>query len=352
MVLASHCGHTLGAPANFGAPPFGLLFQFGRSGADIFFVLSGFVMCYISTTDSKQFLPKRLFRIVPLYWVATLAVFSVGLVAPELLNSSSANFRDLVQSLLFIPFLRAPHRIMPVLFLGWTLQYEVFFYLIFSLGLAVAAAVGRDRKNAHAIAIATAILLLILFAIAGRVLRPTSTILFFYTRPIILEFAFGAASFMLWSRYEASLRRMPWIVPVAVSLFAYGVLVSLDLHLLDRRSSALRAIPGFVIWGGLGFLLCLSFLSLESRFRFPALWLLIGDASYSLYLLHPYVFELLDKKVLPLKNLTPLTLAVALVGIALCCGLAILSFNRFELPVNKYLRRKFLAAKPSPAAAS
>jgi exopolysaccharide production protein ExoZ len=58
MVVAAHCGHTLGAPANFGVPPFGLLFQFGRSGADIFFVLSGFLISFIHWRDLGH--PERL----------------------------------------------------------------------------------------------------------------------------------------------------------------------------------------------------------------------------------------------------------------------------------------------------
>src|ERR1700739_1979507 len=84
--MLSHCGHTLGAPQNFGAPPFGLLFQFGRSGADIFFVLSGFLISLIHWRDIGRperlthYVARRVTRIYPTYWMALLAIVPIDLV--------------------------------------------------------------------------------------------------------------------------------------------------------------------------------------------------------------------------------------------------------------------------------
>ncbi|HEX4426016.1 MAG TPA: hypothetical protein VH079_11495, partial [Terriglobales bacterium] len=75
-------------------------------------------------------------------------------------------------------------------------------------------------------------------------------------------------------------------------------------------------------------------------------WVLaVGDASYSLYLFHPYVVQLVSKKIVPFTVLTPMAV-VALIGtVGLCCLFAIASFKLFERPSNEFLRRAFL---PSP----
>jgi exopolysaccharide production protein ExoZ len=86
MVLAAHCSHTLGAPENFGAAAFGLLFQFGRSGADIFFVLNGFLISFIHWRDLGRparlghYLARRAKRIYPTYLLVLFAIIPVDFV--------------------------------------------------------------------------------------------------------------------------------------------------------------------------------------------------------------------------------------------------------------------------------
>ena len=63
--------------------------RWGAFGVDIFFVLSGFVICHISATDTSNFFPKRIFRVVPLYWLCTFGVVAIALVSPGLLESTS-----------------------------------------------------------------------------------------------------------------------------------------------------------------------------------------------------------------------------------------------------------------------
>src|SRR5579871_1253566 len=109
----------------------------GAAGIDIFFVISGFVMTYttqIQKVSGGQFLVRRAARIVPLYWIVTMFTAALLFFGSAMVRHSTFNFAHLVASLFFWP-MRNPGdagTISPILKLGWTLNYEMFFYLIFA----------------------------------------------------------------------------------------------------------------------------------------------------------------------------------------------------------------------------
>src|SRR5262245_15966976 len=63
----------------------------GIWGVDLFFVISGFIMCHVTSESGKHFLLKRAIRVVPLYWLGTIGVYLVALVAPSVLKRSTAS---------------------------------------------------------------------------------------------------------------------------------------------------------------------------------------------------------------------------------------------------------------------
>ena len=73
------------------------IFEFGHWGVDIFFVISGFIMMYITEKNNNYFLIKRFIRIIPLYWILTLGVFAIAALKPEYLNNTTANLEDLIK---------------------------------------------------------------------------------------------------------------------------------------------------------------------------------------------------------------------------------------------------------------
>ena len=168
------------------------VFEFGIWGVDIFFVISGFIMMYVTENNEKFFLLKRIFRIVPLYWILTLGVFVLAIFIPEVLNNTTANTAHLIKSLFFIPFDKNGTGHFPILFLGWTLNFEVIFYFLFSLSLVFFK---ENRMIACSIFI-------IIFLVFNKVFSEKNFIFETYANDIFIEFIFGMILFTIWKRYK------------------------------------------------------------------------------------------------------------------------------------------------------
>lgn len=287
-------------------------------GVELFFVISGFVICHAAMQDARGFLAKRIARVVPLYWLATLGVFVLTSVAPGLMPATSASAGNLMRSLLFVPYLRGDGAAMPLLFLGWTLNYEMFFYLVFALCL------WAWPRRAPECALAAIIGLRML----NPVLAPLGFALAFWTAPPILHFACGIAAWLVWRAGGERLRTVPAAAGWAIAAVMFATLAAgITWHL-----------GGALPWKGLiGAVLLLAMLGLSAKVRWPAPLLLAGDASYSLYLMHPYVLELVNRK---LHAFGPDPLGIAATGIAIAAslGLAIVLFRLVERPSNRWLR--------------
>ncbi|MEI7432578.1 MAG: acyltransferase, partial [Betaproteobacteria bacterium] len=104
--------------------------NFGSFGVDIFFVISGFVMSLIVANgeSTTRFAINRVARIVPLYWLLTSAVLVLTLFYPALFDSTTADFYNYLKSLFFIPYYKESGYLHPMLTMGWSLNYEMFFY--------------------------------------------------------------------------------------------------------------------------------------------------------------------------------------------------------------------------------
>lgn len=103
----------------------------GWFGVDIFFVLSGFIIFYSNFSNigvkhkTKEYFYRRLIRIYPVYWIVTL--FAI------LLYKSAKNNFKLELGYAIKSFLLIPQANKPIVTVGWTLTYELFFYLMFGL---------------------------------------------------------------------------------------------------------------------------------------------------------------------------------------------------------------------------
>jgi exopolysaccharide production protein ExoZ len=294
-------------------------------GVDIFFVISGFIMwtsTHGTAVTPMQFLQRRLVRIVPLYWLLTAGTVVLLALAPSLLQSGKFELAHIVKSFLFIAAEHpVTHRMEPVLVPGWTLNLEMFFYVVFALCLALPA---QFR---------TGMTILVLVAItACRGFFPGQDSLgAFYTSGMILEFVYGIALGVAYTRWTTVPRISPMVLAglVCVCVVSAVILLASDLPREIRYG-----VPSLMlVAGGLAAERC-------GRMVHNRLLHTIGDASYSLYLTHGIVLSMIGqawRKVgaasLPFSHLLFTVVAVVIVTI-----IAIGVYRWIERPMGLMLR--------------
>ena len=289
------------------------LLPIGYAGVDIFFVISGFIMGSIGEREAPgDFIGRRLIRIVPLYWAVTFGMCLLSFV-PGLFATFGFDAPSLIKSLLFIPYAQANGEIWPLVVPGWTLNYEMLFYLVFCLALLA------QRP------LAVTLLLLGSLILAGRIVSADNAIWRSWTDPLLLEFLAGLVlSRLAWMR-----GRILGGSLLALGAVGFGIAAYIGGDTGVWRPLAL-GLPAFALVSG--------GLALERSGVWPKLrpLELVGDWSYSLYLLHGLALKAVEK---PL-GAHP-WLAVPL-GIAASIALAYVSYRFFEKPVARFLRELFL----------
>ena len=243
---------------------------YGFHGVDIFFILSGFIMICLTqdrVVSPKDFLFQRAARIVPLYWLATGLAFLLACLGLKVWGAST-DLGLLVKSLLFVPSTNAEGRTWPTLYLGWTLNYEMFFYAVFAVVLLL-------PQRLRVVTLAFVFLGLV---VCNAVFRSANPIMATYTDPIILEFLIGIA---IGTILGADLRRrslrssMLMCAALLLATFIVG-------HLLSALSFAW--IAAVLVVGAL-------LLERLDRLPFSAALKAVGDASFSIYLFQQFAFD-------------------------------------------------------------
>ena len=303
--------------------------HFGTVGVDLFFMISGFIMW---TTTREQgrgpgaFWLARIIRIVPLYWLFTAAYVLAALVTPESFFKLKLDPAHIIKSFLFIP---ATHPNLglpaPVFTLGWTLNYEAFFYLFFGLCLLIA-----DLRVRFIVIAAIFGVLMIL----GTWLQPTGPILSSYLDPVMLEFLSGIVLAIL-APYLARCGAVLGALLFAGGVIWIGVVYAYDMA-LPRLIS--HAIPSIMAVAGA--------LMLEpwARAHPSRIGLLLGDASYSIYLIHPFAqraFLLVVLHTIGLGAISPTAYIFTSFGVGILAGVVCyLVLERRVLALGRRLIRR------------
>lgn len=289
-------------------------------GVDIFFVISGFVITLSLARYAGQpgaFLWRRLLRVVPLYWLFTTLMVVALIVLPSGAKDTSFDPLQILSSYTFVPYERLDGRIAPVLSLGWTLNYEVFFYALAALCLPLPRpliALGATLLAAASI---------------GLIADISSPQLTFWTNPIILEFLFGVVLARLWQR--------GWHHP-NLGLATCGVLFGLVLLVLLDQTT----LPRFIAAGFPALIIVASGTLFCPLVRLPAMiW---GDASYALYLSHRFVLRGATILILPLL---PTTQFGAMIYVFTVCALAL----ALGLLTHLWIEKPMLRALSTPRSA-
>lgn len=288
------------------------------AGVDLFFVLSGYIMMwtfgerFAEPHAPREFLARRLVRILPPYWVFTLLLALAIVLVPGRIETARLDTGHLALSLLLIPHVAPTGGIHPLLALGWTLMYEMFFYLVFAVALLFPRRIGLA-------------LLVLAFAVSNLAARSgvpmPDALALMWGDTVIFEFLLGIAFYFIQRDGRLDTGRM---VAVVFTLLSATAAVRLMPNVESR----------FLLYG----LPALAILALASwavplrRSALIGLLVLVGDASYTLYLSHPFVLE-------PVKELAEVA-GGSRFGIALYLVAAIASAIAFALIFYRLIERR------------
>lgn len=277
----------------------------GANGVDIFFVISGFVMLHTQRQNRRTpaaFFRNRLIRIAPLYWALTLCVIGIYIFQPALFREMVVTPQWAAASLLFVSKLVTNQ--MPVVQVGWTLEWEMFFYATFALALFA----GSMRT----------VVLLVVLTLGVTAITTQGW--------IAIEFLFGMLVAWIYGRWTFS--------PAQGIAMAAAGLCLLCLSLLPR----VQAIPidNAILWGVPATLIVLGAVHApELRSHLLAY---LGDASYSIYLIQflaiPAFYKLASRVLAGLDGDL-----LALCCLAFCALLGCCTYAMVERPLTRLARR-------------
>ena len=295
----------------------------GAAGVDVFFIISGFVMWSIASSRESfatGFLWSRITRIVPIYWLYTLMLVMAAIICPAIFPRLQINIEHLLFSLFFIPhYSPSDGDIHPIIAVGWTLNYEMFFYAVFS-GLLFLSAHWRFIGVLAALGTLVGI---------GALYQGSNPIVLTYANPLLLEFAGGV---VLGRLYE--LGYMPGRKS-ALFIAALGI-IGFSLSAVFEPSHTYR----IVYWGVPAFALVAGFVIFESRRSIGSYRVLekLGDASYSIYLVHPTIIAALAS-IVTLRGSQAFPVSFVVISLAAATVAGLCSHLWVEAPLNAALRR-------------
>lgn len=297
-------------------------------GVDVFFVISGFIMVYTtvgqtpSLATGARFLGARFLRISPLYWILTLSAAGLALVLGDAFNHSRPDLPRLLTSLLYVPYRNEDGDMFPILGPGWTLNYEMMFYVVFAIGL-----IFRGWRGLW-----PTIVVLVGIVVLGWTIAPMQPQLSFWTKPILFEFVYGMLLGAYFVRPKLS-ESVPARLPEA--LLILGLIGFVMLHVFGYVRSDSR----FIFYGVPAAMLVVGAVLGDGQKRLPRFRFgeILGDASYSIYLTHPFVLRALRV----LWNKLPFQLPIAIyviVALVLVVATGVLVARAVEIPVHRRTR--------------
>lgn len=310
--------------------------KFGVYAVDFFFVISGFVIMY-STQEKKPFWKRRLVKIIPLYWFVTIVTGFFVFVFPQLFRSYEVSWEYLFKSLFFIPYTHSRIK-QPLLGVGWTLNYEMLFYLVFYIAMKI------NHKWRGYLTIGITVVMVIL----GNVLTlgmPWS----FWLGSTMLEFSYGILAFELYKCWTKREQKMAdamqdetmqdeekqnakhtgwWLFCLAVIVFVAGYVDMEQVRTFRIERAYSSAIIALVIF--------LIFMVWDKKMQYPKPLLYLGDISYVLYLIHIYPVRTVEHIFGMFWDPNPITVIFQLLAAVVC---AAIYYELIEKRVQKMLKK-------------
>jgi exopolysaccharide production protein ExoZ len=319
----------------------------GSTGVDIFFVISGFIISYSAGRykgggEGVAFLSHRFKRINPVYYTVTVLSILLSL-HPQLKDHSFLlTWTQIWKSIILLPVFDRTGFSGIILSQGWTLSFEWFFYLLF---LATILSRTHHKERWLMIMIST-------FVTAGLFLPGSDYRLHFISNPILLEFLLGVVIYWCYSRIRVpeTTARILLFSGIALYILEIGTgfgSIGDSTRTVDGSLSLLR----FFLWGIPAALLVSGCLFAEkngsgSFILNNKLIDLLGNSSYSLYLLHFIVYDLCVALYLRVGFFMNPDLAI-FVQLALAITASVLFYKWVEAPLLRRLRKSPPVVSPA-----
>lgn len=291
---------------------FGVETEFGA--VPVFFCISGYIMTMITRKRSDGFLVRRIVRIAPMYWLLTLAYWSLItiplVVRPRELAITQPDL--VIKSLLFVPYRNVAGNMQPVLDVGWTLNYEMYFYAVFAACLLI------SRKWAPVVCGSTILVATIALS------RFPNDLAQFYAGHHVLYFVAGIVIF-----YAAE------VIPATKATVWAAAAVAAAYFLQGFWLPYVQFSPAALVLAAL----ILEKAGLRSDYK-PLM--LLGAASYAIYLGHFLVltlYRMIAPKVGFPEFETDLPAAIFVTAVSIFFG--VLLHLKFEVPVTAWFNSRW-----------
>ena len=302
----------LAVPEN--APSYGL--EYAGHGVDLFFVISGFIIFYATQRANLtpgMFLRRRIERIVPLYYFVIFTVVILALIFPVPFGTPGwFTAAHILKSLAFVSFTDGE---MPVVYLGWSLEYEMYFYFSAALLMAVTREPWRNI-----------VVLFSALAVIGQMPGVAGVLghYTFFTDPMVMEFVLGvlAGQWFLTGRVGR--------VELAATAAAFAVLLALD----PVNRAMVFGLPSALLVSGAAWI---SRQKTEPT-KIECALERLGDASYSIYLAQINTVTLTSQYIAELMPETPRMTLIAMVT-CVVVALGMLLNVVIERPLLNFFRQ-------------
>lgn len=338
-ILVVYC-HAIDRVGDSRQSNFYFLNNFGAIGVDVFFVLSGFIISIIGENISGggesflNFLKKRFIRINLIYYFITFII-----ICQIVLTNKLFNYNSLVKSITILPiFDFGKQFVSPILFIGWTLSFEWLFYVIYSILIGFSV-LRRD---------VVLVCFLILLCILGLLFQFDNAHWIFITNPMVLEFAVGILIARIYKSSSIKLSKIVVYSVFFISIMMFMFLIFKGYSSISEADFILKGIGSwkrFFLWGIPSAMLVFGLIFIEKnntdKFIKSKILLVLGDASYSIYLTHQLfllIYLSVNKRIEILQNLNADVNIILLTFLAVVIGYFFHKF--FEIPMLNYAKKK------------
>ena len=270
-------------------------------------------------------------RIYPIYWIITLTVLCFFLGIPEFANNTDLSLGRLIVSLLLLP-----QNDKPILDVGWTLIYELYFYFLFSIAIWF--------KPKHSVPILSTWLFVTILHFSKIVKFPSS---FFWLNLVFgnmnLEFVLGCLAAYIVIKYNHKIGKYRWIL-LGIANLGYIILGML----LAWGNIEFERVTTFAVLAAL-LIIAATSIDLKDSPKIPQIFTYLGDASYSIFLTHDPLISA-TTKLLQKANLGKYfdsffaPALVALITVIAGC----IFYSLVEKPLTVYLRKNIVEKMSRP----